>query len=135
MKHMKLIAALGVDGVSEDESDYDELESNLPSRTRAPRYYILHARWRNPALRPFLHVLDLIYCIVRRVSLRRRGAYTRQRQDSSTSIRYTAKSSFVPGCSISVYSPEWLASHADVTFVVRPSPDPYDFTHEADVIK
>ncbi|KJA19415.1 hypothetical protein HYPSUDRAFT_56670 [Hypholoma sublateritium FD-334 SS-4] len=134
MKHREIIAALGVDRVSEDESDYDELETNLPARTRAPRYYILHARWRNPALRPFLHVLDLIYCIVRRVSLRRRGAYTRQRQDSSTSIRYTAKSLFVPGCSISVYSPEWLASHADVAFVVRPSPGPYDFTHEPDVI-
>ncbi len=66
--------------MSDDESDYGELGDNPPARTRAPRYYILHLKWRNKVVRQFVHVLDLIYCIVRRVSLRRRGAYPRQRQ-------------------------------------------------------
>lgn len=136
-KHRKLIVDLGVEGMSEDESDYEEMGNNPPARTRAPRYYILHHRWRNPALRPFLHTFDLIYSIVRRVALRRRGAYTRQRQDSTASMRYSTKTSFVAGCSISVYCPEWLASRpgADVAFLLYPSPEPYVFTHDPEVLK
>lgn len=126
---------LGIEGMSEDESDYDELQDNPPARTRAPRYYILHLKWRNASVRPFVHVLDLIYSIMRRVSLRRRGAYTRQRRDSALSTRYSTSMSFVPGCPMSTYSPEWLASQNALEFLVRPSEETYDFSHDREVLK
>lgn len=121
--------------MSDDESDYGELDNNPPARTRAPRYYILHLKWRNKTVRPFVHILDLIYCIVRRISLRRRGAYPRQRQDNSTTARYSTSSSFVPGCPISAYSEDWITTQRDLEFAVYPSMERYEFAHDPEVLR
>ena len=119
---------------SDDESD-NEISTRPVEQVRAPRYYVVHPRWRNEAVHGFLHVLDLVYCIVRKIALRRRGAFTRQRQDGIVSFRYSASDNFVPGLPLSAYKESWLAerTQAENDFEVYPTKDPYAFVHDPDV--
>ena len=130
-----MIQRLGIDGMSSDESDYGELTRNPPARTRPPRYYVLQPLWRHSSLSSWLETFDVVYCIIRRLGFRRRGAYARQRQQNATRVRYSASKSFVPGLSISAYSDNWLAGRKDLDFLIFPSPEPYSFIHDPEVIR
>lgn len=130
-----MIQQLGVNGMSSDESDYEELPGNPPARLRSPRYYVLKPRWRHPQLSEWLETFDMIYSIIRRVQMSRRGAYARQRQRNGITTRYSGKKSYVRGLSISTYDPVWLDSCGDVDFTVHPSQEAYSFTHDPEVIR
>jgi len=132
---MEMIQRLGVDGMSSDESDYEELPGNPPVRLRSPRYYVLKPVWRHSQLSEWLETFDMVYSIIRRVRMSRRGAYARQRQRNGIATRYSRKKSFVPGLSVSAYDPVWLESCGDVDFTVYPSPDAYSFTHDPEVTR
>jgi len=119
--------------MSSDESDYDELEDNPPSRLRAPRYYILRPKWRAEALSEWLQTFDAIYSIIRRTTMSRRGAYSHQRQQNGQRVKYSSQSSFVPDLPASAYDPVWLQARVDVDFAVRPVTTPFNFTHEPNV--
>jgi hypothetical protein len=130
-----MIQRLGIDGMSSDESDYGELPRNPPARMRPPRYYVLQPLWRHPDLSAFLETFDVVYCILRRLSISRRGAYARLRQQNATTVKYSTSKAFVPGLSVSTYSANWLEARGDVEFVVFPSSEPYSFTHDPEVIR
>ena len=133
-KHKDIMMRLGIDGMSDDESD-NEISTRPVEQVRAPRYHVIHPRWRNETVHGFLHVLDLVYCIVRKIALRRRGAFTRQRQDGMTSWRYSTSENFVPGLPLSTYRESWLVerTQAEIDFEVYPTNDPYTFVHDPDV--
>jgi hypothetical protein len=130
-----MIQRLGVEGMSSDESDYEELGGNPPVRLRSPRYYVLRPAWRHSRLSDWLEMFDMVYSIIRRVRLSRRGAYARQRQRNGISTRYSEAKTFVPGLPISAYNSVWLESCGDVDFTVYPSPAQYSFTHDPELIR
>lgn len=130
-----MIQRLGVDGMSSDESDYGELARNPPARARPPRYYVLQPLWRHSSLSSWLETFDVVYCIIRRVGLNRRGAYARQRQQNAVQVRYSTNKSFVRELSVSTYDVDWLAGRGDRDFVVLPSPELYSFTHNPEIIR
>jgi hypothetical protein len=130
-----MIQKLGVDGMSSDESDYGELARNPPARMRPPRYYVLQPLWRHPDLSAWLETFDVVYCILRRLSISRRGAYARLRQQNAATVKYSPSKAFVPGLSVSTYNANWLEARGDVEFVVFPSSEPYSFTHDPEVIR
>jgi hypothetical protein len=76
-----------------------------------------------------------VYCILCRLSISRRGAYARLRQQNATTVKYSTSKAFVPGLSVSTYSDNWLNARGDVEFVVFPSSEPYSFTHDPEVIR
>jgi hypothetical protein len=121
--------------MSSDESDYGELTRNPPARARPPRYYVLQPLWRHTSLSSWLETFDVVYCIIRRVGLNRRGAYARQRQQNSMQVRYSTNKSFVRELSVSTYDVDWLAGCGDRDFVVLPSPEMYSFTHNPEIIR
>jgi hypothetical protein len=53
-----------VNGMSSDESDYEELPGNPPIWLRSPRYYVLKPRWRHSQLSEWLETFDMIYSII-----------------------------------------------------------------------
>jgi len=121
--------------MSSDESDYDELDENPPSRLRAPRYYILHPKWRAEELSEWLQSFDAVYSIIRRTAMSRRGAYSHTRQQNGQRVRYSSRTTFVSDLPTSAYDRAWLQARVDVDFAVRPSPSPapFSFTHDASV--
>lgn len=133
--HEFIIRQLGVDGMSSDESDYEELRSNPASRLRSPRYYVLNPQWRHPVLGQWLEVFDSVYHIRRRLGNELRGAYPRIRQHPASSVRHSSNKRFVSHLSISAYKPEWISSRLDVAFVVCPAQEQYSFAHPEDVFQ
>jgi len=130
-----MIQQLGVNGMSSDESDYEELAGNPPVQLCSPRYYVLKPVWRRSQLSEWLETFDMVYSIIRRVRLSRRGAYARQRQRNGLSTRYSKSKSFIPGLPLSAYDPIWLENCGDVDFTIFPAPEPYAFTHDPELIR
>ncbi|KAJ3507579.1 hypothetical protein NLJ89_g6220 [Agrocybe chaxingu] len=135
LKHQRMISALGIDGMSSDESDYEEVRDNVPVRTRAPRYYVLRPKWRNPSLSAWLQTFDSVYSINRRIKMKRRGAYPRLRYDNTASVRKSSNPSFVTELPINAYEGDWLNARIDVDFTVKPTAEEYSFTHDDDIVR
>lgn len=133
-QHVDILQRLGIDGMSSDESDYEEIPTNPPAAMRAPRYYVLRPRWRRDALSDWLETFDVVYNILRRESLGRRGAYSRRRVQNTTAITFSQNRSFVPCLPINAYKERWLSGRRDIEFSVVPT-DAYNFRHSSEVIK
>jgi hypothetical protein len=120
--------------MSSDESDYDELSTNPPAAMRAPRYYVLRPKWRHNDLSNWLETFDVVYNIMRRESLGRRGAYARRRVQNATVATPSQSHSFVPRLPVNAYDQVWLLGRRDIAFSIIPS-DQYDFTHDPAVFR
>ena len=101
-KHIDVLDALGVDGMSSDESSFDP-------HTSQPTYTIVKPSWRHPDLHHWLKVFDQLHHRnhVNSWSLDKRGAFTHIRAGSQK-IRQTVHApSYLP---VNAYDPRWLES-------------------------
>lgn len=78
--HVPILQRLGVNGMSEDESDCDDLADAPGIRSRPPRYYVVRPAWRARNLTAWLQTFDSMHILMRRMTGEpSRGAYPRQR--------------------------------------------------------
>lgn len=128
-KHVHVLQRLGVDGMSSDESDVEELWHDPAVRRRQPSYFVSTPAWRHPSLTAWLLAFDSMHVISRRMAGNRlRGAYPRcriyARDRSSKSKRYV---SHLPK---TAYNPDWLKTRNNIEFTVAPTEEIYPFTHD-----
>ena len=94
-KHQHLIQGLGVDGMSSDEEDYVEGNSRTHRHPSNPNYHVLTPRWRSQELTDFLHVIDSLYILFRRLdSSRHRGNWPRPRRYDALNPTFSPKRSW-----------------------------------------
>jgi len=128
-KHVHILQRLGVEGMSSDESDVEELRRDPAVRRRQPSYFVLTPSWRHPSLTAWLSAFDSMHVIARRTTGNRlRGAYPRcriyARDRPSKSKRYV---SHLP---TTAYDPGWLKTRHNIEFTVAPTEEIYPFTHD-----
>ncbi len=127
-KHLGVLDALGVDGMSSDESSSDP-------HTGQTTYTVVKPGWRHPDLHHWLKVFGELHhrnrangCI-----LDKRGTFTHIRVGSQK-IRQTSRAP--PDLPLNAYDPRWLESRENlyVKHELRPIKDPYIFNHPSDVV-
>jgi hypothetical protein len=124
-RHFTMLQRLGVDGMSSDESESEDLDTTNQAN---PQYNILPPIWRAQELSDWLHVFDSIHMLGRRGSSSSiRGALPRLRR--YTEGLKSKKLKWVSRLPRNAYDPHWLASQHNAGFVVQPSQD-YDFSHD-----
>ncbi|KIK03084.1 hypothetical protein K443DRAFT_5667 [Laccaria amethystina LaAM-08-1] len=131
--HVPILQQLGVDGMSSDESDLEELERDPSVRQRRPRFFVRSLLWRKRGLSAWLRVFDAMHIYERRSSgVNLRGAYPRYRVHKIDHFSQSKK--FVSHLPLSAYDGTWLEGHEDLNFTVCPNnEETYDFTHHPDV--
>ena len=131
--HVPILQQLGVDGMSSDESDLEELERDPSVRQRRPRFFVRSPLWRKRDLSAWLRVFDAMHIYERRSSgINLRGAYPRYRVHKIDHFSRSKK--FVSHLPLSAYNGKWLEDHEDPNFTVCPNhEETYDFTHHPDV--
>ena len=135
--HVHVLERLGIDGMSSDESDLEELSEHRHARIENPRFYVLRPRWRSPVLSAWLHVFDSMHMISRRSLLGpSRGAYPHLRIDNAESPRYSTSQAFVRDLPINAYDAQWIANKTGCDYSVRPNRYwNYDFSHSNDLLQ
>ena len=127
-KHIDVLDALGVDGMSSDESSFDP-------HTSQPTYTIVKPSWRHPDLHDWLRVFDQLHHRnhVHSWSLDKCGAFTHIRAGSQK-IHQTVHAP--PRLPVNAYDPKWLESRETlyVRHVLCPKENPYVFDHPPEVI-
>lgn len=122
-RHEKVIRALGVDGMSSDESEHEG---------GSPRYRILQKPWRNPSITSWLRVFDAVHMNARLGLAHgsQRGAMPRVRVASSL---MGASRPVVPHLPRNAYSGLWLERLSEYEAAsIQPSAG-YEFSHSARV--
>ncbi|KAJ7898763.1 hypothetical protein B0H13DRAFT_1623025 [Mycena leptocephala] len=127
-RHIDMIEYLGIDGMSSDSESEDGVSSD-----HHMRYRIHPPQWRAGRVEPWLRMFDSIHNILRRSggSHDRRGAFPRIRTPTN---RKSASIKFVDGLPINTYDTEWMDRDLLRKYDLRPSRQPYDFTHDDDVV-
>lgn len=128
--HLDMLERLGVDGMSSDESDSDDLPR---VRRKRVSFKVLTPRWRNPALSDWLHTFDTVGWIHRRDKGPTRGLHPRHRLHNQRTPKFSNSKKFVPGLPFNAYKTEWLDARLDVDFAVYPEPERYEFSHGHDI--
>ncbi|KAJ6450339.1 hypothetical protein C8R47DRAFT_998918 [Mycena vitilis] len=125
-RHIAMLEQLGVDGMSSDESDRDEDYHS--------QYQIQDPLWRARELAAWLRVFDSLHHILRKSGdcFASRGAFPRHRKVGG---RRSTNPKFVPGLPINVYDHQWISSDAKRKYDLRPLPEHYDFSHNANVME
>ncbi|KAH9180279.1 hypothetical protein EDB89DRAFT_2061994 [Lactarius sanguifluus] len=127
-KHLGILDALGVDGMSLDESSSDP-------HTGQTMYTVVKPGWQHPDLHHWLKVFDELHhqnqangCI-----LDKWGMFTHIRAGSQK-IQQTSHAP--PDLPLKPYDPRWLKSRENlyVKHELRPIKDQYIFNHPSDVI-
>jgi hypothetical protein len=127
-KHLPLLQQLGVEGMSSDKSEHDDL-------TGHPRFFVLCPIWRAKELTSWLRMFNSVHMIERRSGDDGRGAYPRLRI-LATPQRLSGTNKFVSGLPINAYDPSWLARQNDANRYVRHSKEEdYDFLCNIDILK
>lgn len=121
-----MLEVLGIDGMSSDESETEEIDDH-------PQYYICAPQWRAGRVAPWLRTFDSIHNILRRggEAQAARGSFPRHRKAASkksTSIK------FVAGLPLNAYDAQWIERDARRKYDLRPLPQQYDFTHDDDIM-
>ena len=121
--------------MSSDESE-DECETrSIAALQRRPTYHVTMPRWRAQSVTRWLHTLDGLHMISRRVH-RSRGAFPRRRIYSQDRI---SKSTKVINCLPSnVYDDMWLEEQRKVEddlFSLRPVHVNYDLSIDPTIYK
>jgi len=127
-KHMDILDALGVDGMSSDELSFDP-------HTSQRTYTIVKPSWRHHDLDNWLKVFDQLHHRnhVLSWSLDKRGTFTHLRAGSQKICQTVHAPSYLP---INAYDPKWLESRESLYLrhVLCPKEQLYGFDHAADVI-
>ena len=123
LQHLNVLDALGVDGMSSDESDTD-------STTDQRKYTVVKPDWRHPELHDWLAVFDHFhhYGHLNSWSNDRRGAFAHVRAGSQKIHKDAHPPPHLP---VNAYDQHWLDSKEAmyVEYVVRPKAERYDFSH------
>lgn len=132
--HAPMLQRIGVNGMSEDESDGDDLPSFPEVRSRAPRYYVIQPTWRSKELTAWLQIFDSMHVVTRRMTGEpSRGAYPRQRIYNYTPVRTSRSTTYVSHLPSNAYDNQWLSSQYNSEFYVCPQVTQYNFSHHADI--
>ena len=127
-KHVGLLDALGVNGMSSDESAVD-------ADTNRVAYTIVKPSWRHSLLHNWLKVFDQLHHRnhINSWSTDKRGAFAHIRTGSHK-VHKTVHAP--PRLPVNAYDPKWLESREAlyVRHVLCPQEEPYDFGHPSDVI-
>ena len=129
--HVPILERLGVEGMSSDESDLDELPRYPRARLENPRYYVRRPRWRAEALGDWLRIFDSVHMVTHRSqSGGSRGALPHLRLYNAQSAKLSERESFVRALPINAYEEEWLANKHRSEYTVQPNKDEiYHFVH------
>ena len=108
--YLPLLQTLSIEGMSSDEEE--ELEVEIPGTDtppRSPRYHVLTPRWRGKELTSFLHLVDSIYLLQRRMDgSKQRGNWARVRLHNAVEPHHSKKTSFPKNLPENAYDREWL---------------------------
>ncbi|KAF6755594.1 hypothetical protein DFP72DRAFT_811284, partial [Ephemerocybe angulata] len=125
-RHLGLLGALGIDGMSTDASDHN-------TGTGRPIFRIMNKLWRHPNATGCLRTLDGLHRDSRFRPLRRntQGAHPHDRILSSL----PSTSPPVPGLPSGLYNPKWLGLQTDAIreYLEIIESGPYDFSHPAEI--
>ncbi|KAJ7429043.1 hypothetical protein B0H11DRAFT_1770383 [Mycena galericulata] len=124
-RHIEMVEELGIDGMSDTESEVEADGSDV-------RYYIVSPKWRAGRITPWLRFLDSVYKILRRggASHATRGALPGMRIPTN---RKSTISKYVAGLPINAYDTEWMDEDLLRKNELR-TRQPYDFSHDPDLI-
>ncbi|KAJ7185965.1 hypothetical protein C8R46DRAFT_881283 [Mycena filopes] len=126
-RHTAMLEQLGVDGMSSDESGDED---------HRLEYKILAPVWRASEVAPWIRVFDTVHNILRIAgdpqTAMLQGAFPHRR---ILGHRKSSSKKFVPGLPQNLYDQDWVAREQLTQYVLYPSPDAYDFTHQPDVIQ
>ncbi|KAF8160483.1 hypothetical protein K438DRAFT_2071165 [Mycena galopus ATCC 62051] len=127
-KHINMLEQLGVDGMSSDESDTEDIGAGTM------QYQILAPQWRANHIAGWLRIFDSLHNILRRNgnSQAHLGSFPRRRKVGQ---RRSKSTKFVSGLPINVYDPRWITADLRRKYDLQPSTEHYDFTHESDIIQ
>ena len=128
-QHLEVLDALGVDGMSSDESDMDPA-------TNQRRYTVVRPDWRHPDMHSWLEIFDQFhhYNHLNSWSNDRRGAFPHLRGGSWKVHREAHPPRCLP---VNAYDERWLEGREDmyVKYVLSPRAEPYDFSHSLALIR
>ncbi len=127
--HVDMLERLGVDGMSSDESDTEEVIGNAYIRRNNTRYRAKRPLWRATIVDAWLRVFDTCYVVWRRTatgSMHGSAVHVRGRSADN----WSSSKSFVAGLEKNAYNHEWLSARADIDITVRPLDKAYAFNHD-----
>jgi hypothetical protein len=126
---LEVLDALGVDGMSSDESDTDPA-------TNQRRYTVVKPDWRHPDLHSWLGIFDQFHHHghLNSWSNDRCGAFAHIRAGSQKVHKGAHPPLRLPA---NAYDQRWLEGKEDiyVKYVLCPRAEQYDFSHSLDLIK
>lgn len=134
-RHVNIIQRLGVAGMSDDESETEELSRNPAIGQRIPLFYTVQPRWRMTGVTEWLHTFDAVYMITRRTEGPSRGAYPRVRFYERDPPTVDDSKRFVADLPKNAYNATWLAWKPDRDHSVRPQQPEYDFSHDPGIFR
>lgn len=103
-KHIEILQKLGVNGMSSDESDKEELGNNADAQYETLHYHVLAPQWRAPNLSFWLSQFDAAHTVNRRTSPGGyRGAWPRMRSQNEQDPQISPSTGFVPNLPANVY--------------------------------
>jgi hypothetical protein len=130
-----ILQQLGVDGMSDDESDVEELQLDPQTRQRAPRYFVIRPVWRAKMLTPWLQIFDSVHILLRRMNNdHSQGTYPRQRIYNYRPQRFSRAKRYVSHLPLNAYDEHWLSTMYNIDFSVCPQKPPYDFAHDEEAM-
>jgi hypothetical protein len=129
VRHLEVLDALGVDGMSSDESDMDPI-------TNQRKYTVVKPDWRHPDLHSWLGIFDRFHHHghLNSWSNDRRGAFAHIRAGSQKVHKASHPPPHLP---INAYDQQWLEGREAMymKYVLCPKAEPYDFNHSLDLIQ
>ncbi|KAI0351856.1 hypothetical protein OH77DRAFT_1410198 [Trametes cingulata] len=126
-RHIPMLKALGVHGMSSDESDH---------RNGSVQYGVFKKEWRHPAVTPWVRVFDSLYRRLRfnAVQLNTPGSHPHKRSYSDI---VSTRHSPVKCLPTNAYDPQWLRKlNVYDRKQLRVKEDvQYEFTHDAEMLR
>jgi hypothetical protein len=130
-RHVAILQRLGVEGMSDDESDVEEMQT----RQRPPRYFVIQPAWRAKALTSWLQIFDSVHILLRRTDGEpSQGAFPRQRIYNYRPQRFSRAKKYVSHLPLNTYDKRWLSTIHNIDFSVCPQKTPYDFVHDQEAM-
>ncbi|KAL1749842.1 hypothetical protein FB107DRAFT_224871, partial [Schizophyllum commune] len=106
---MRAVEALGLEGMSDEETDYEEIEHDSGAVTKRRYHKVLNPVWRHPELRGLFEKVDEAPALARMYFDKRAGAKTLR-------VRVDEASGHAPPKRIpkALYDPVWLEAQGEV---------------------
>ncbi|KAJ7101581.1 hypothetical protein C8R43DRAFT_907239 [Mycena crocata] len=128
-KHIDMVEYLGVDGMSSDESEMEDVGGE-----HHVQYLIRSPRWRARCVSVWLRMFDSLHNILRRSgeSFSHRGSFPRRRKPTQ---QQSLSTKFVAGLPINVYDEHWIERDPVRKYDLRPLTQHYNFSHDEDIME